>query len=219
VRMMGERRAPGVQHEGGANACPQVLAIGGNRKQCLGGDVEQHAVDECFVLVRERSDRRWQGEHEVVGLDRQQIGLPRFKPALGGTRLALRAMAVAAGVVGDLIAAAAIAAQYVPTQCRASALFDGRHDLELSQTQVALLSSAPSWAVSTEDVGDLQGGTPHEGALRRGQHLERRNHFAQDLGANLRIECRRLQLLVPEQDLDDADVNFLLEQVSRERMA
>jgi len=104
-------------------------------------------------------------------------------------------------------------------QRRAAALLDGRHDLELAQAQVPTLSPAPSGPVSMEDVGDLQGVAPHEGALRRGQHLERRNHFAQDLGADLRIECRRLQLLVPEQDLDDADVNFLLEEVSRERMA
>jgi len=44
------------------------------------------------------------------------------------------------------------------------------------------------------------------------------NHFAQDLGADLCIECRRFQLLVPEQDLDDADVDLLLEQVSGERV-
>jgi len=42
------------------------------------------------------------------------------------------------------------------------------------------------------------------------------NHFAQDLGADLCIECGGFQLLVPEQDLDDADVDLLLEEVSGE---
>jgi hypothetical protein len=52
----------------------------------------------------------------------------------------------------------------MPTQRRAAALLNGRHDLELAQTQVTLVSLAPSRSVSTEDVGDLQGG-PHHDAL------------------------------------------------------
>jgi hypothetical protein len=48
--------------------------------------------------------------------------------------------------------------------------------------------------MDTEDVGDLQGGPPHEGALWRGQDLDGRNHFAQDLGADLCIKRRRFQL-------------------------
>ena len=44
------------------------------------------------------------------------------------------------------------------------------------------------------------------------------NHFAQDLGADLCIKRRRFQLLVPEQDLNDADVDLLLQQVSGERV-
>ena len=40
VRMMGQRRAPGVQHQGRADAGAQMLRIGGDRAQRLGGDVE-----------------------------------------------------------------------------------------------------------------------------------------------------------------------------------
>jgi hypothetical protein len=49
------------------------------------------------------------------------------------------------------------------TQCRAAALLDGRHDLELSEAQVRALSLAPSGPMETEDVGELQGGAPHAG--------------------------------------------------------
>ena len=55
-----------------------------------------------------------------------------IEPALGRAALALRAMAVPTGVVGELIRAAAIAAQQVSTECGRTALLDGRHDLELS---------------------------------------------------------------------------------------
>jgi hypothetical protein len=45
------------------------------------------------------------------------------------------------------------------TQRRGAALFDGRHDLQLSQAQRYSLS--PRWAMDAEDVRDLQ-----HGALR-----------------------------------------------------
>ena len=91
-------------------------------------------------------------------------GLSGLEPALGGTRLALRAMSIAAGFVTDLLVAAGIATQRVPAQRRGTALFDGRHDLELTEAQVAGLLGAPRGAMGAEDVGDLQGRAPHGGA-------------------------------------------------------
>jgi hypothetical protein len=40
VGMMGQRRTPGVQHGGEADARAQMLWIGGDRDQCLGGLIE-----------------------------------------------------------------------------------------------------------------------------------------------------------------------------------
>jgi hypothetical protein len=54
----------------------------------------------------------------------------------------------------------------VSPQCRAAALFDGRHDFELAQAQVAMLALTPSRAMGTKDVGDLQGEVPHSKSLR-----------------------------------------------------
>jgi hypothetical protein len=62
-------------------------------------------------------------------------------------------------VVGDLQLCAAGTAQHMSTQRRGAALFDGRHDLQLSQAQRYSLS--PRWPVDAEDVRDLQ-----HGALR-----------------------------------------------------
>src|SRR5262244_912703 len=154
----------------------------------------------------------------MVVVHRQQIALACVEPASRGGALALWAMAVAAGVIGDLVTPTIFTAQRMSPQRSAAALLDGRHDSELAQAQVPTLSLAPSEPMYTEDVSDLQGGPPHDGALRRGHDLDRRNHFAQDLGADLCIKCRGFQLLVPEQDLDHADVDLLLEQVSGERV-
>jgi hypothetical protein len=80
--------------------------------------------------------------------------------------LALGAMAIAAGVVGHLIALAVRAAQNVSSQRRSAALFDRCHDLELTQAQVRALRRPPGWPMGAEDIRHLQGTWPHGGRLR-----------------------------------------------------
>ncbi len=135
----------------------EVLWIGGDADQRLGGELEQQPVDHCLVRVREVGNRRRQREHDVVVLDRQQVGTALLEPAPCGAALALRAVAVAAGVVGDRIGAAAGTVQHMPAQRRAAAGLDGRHDLELGQTQVAALLVSPRRPGAAEDVRDFQG--------------------------------------------------------------
>src|SRR5678816_583435 len=138
-----------------------MFRVGGDGEQGLGSNLEQQAIDHGLVLVGDVGDRRRQREHHVVILYRQQIGLTRLKPTLRGTGLALRTVAIAARVVGDLNLRAALAAQDMSTQRRAAALLDGRHNLELPQAQVRALSLAPSGSMLTEDVGDFQGTASH----------------------------------------------------------
>lgn len=45
-----------------------------------------------------------------------------------------------------------LTAQHVSAECPAAALFDGRHDLQLGQTQVAALLVPPSRPGDAEDV-------------------------------------------------------------------
>jgi hypothetical protein len=161
MRVVGQRRPPGVQHQRGADACAKVLRIRSDAHQHFGRHIEQQPVDDGLVLVREIGDRRRKREDHVVILDRQQITLAGFEPTLRRTALALRTMAVTARVVGDLVGTATFAPQDMTTERRAAALFDGRHDLELTQAQVAALTLAPGRAVDAEDVGDLQGGVRH----------------------------------------------------------
>ena len=165
VRMMGEGGSPGVQNECEADACAEVLGVGGDRAQCLGGDVEQQAIDELLVGVGDGADRRGQGEDHVVVIDGQQIRLSRLEPAARGTSLALRAVSVAAGVVGDLGLFAGRAAQHVPAEAGSATALNGGHDLQLPQAQVSSLSVAPCRPVVAEDLRNLRGGTLHGSAL------------------------------------------------------
>ena len=97
VRVVGQRRAPGVQHGGEADARAQMLRVGGDGGQRLGGGPEQEVVDGGLVLERDGADRRRQGEDDVVVGNRQQLGLAVFEPLPRRRALALRAMPVAAG--------------------------------------------------------------------------------------------------------------------------
>src|SRR6202040_2567754 len=91
-----------------ADVGPEVLGIGGDLLQGLGGGAEEQAVDRPGVLEGDRSDRRREGEDDVEIFDGEQLGFPVLDPFGGGGGLALGAVAVAAGVIGDLAVAAAV---------------------------------------------------------------------------------------------------------------
>jgi hypothetical protein len=90
-----------VQHRGDADAGAEVLGIGRDGGHGLGRGREQDVVDRGLVLVGDVGDLGRQREHHMEVPHRQQVGLARSEPCLGGGALALRAMPVAATVVGD----------------------------------------------------------------------------------------------------------------------
>src|SRR5208337_1934851 len=100
MRMMGHRRAPGVEDGGEADARAQMLGVGGDGDQRLGRRSEQEVVDGGLVVERDRADRRRQGKDDVVVGNRQQLRLAFREPLPLRRALALRAVAVAAGT-GD----------------------------------------------------------------------------------------------------------------------
>ena len=61
---MGERRAPGVEDGGQADARAQMLRVGGDREQRVGSGSEQEVVDGGLVLERDRADRRRQSKDD-----------------------------------------------------------------------------------------------------------------------------------------------------------
>ena len=162
VRMMGQRRTPGVENRCDADAGAEVLGVGGDRGQGLGRGFEQQVVDQSLVLVGDIGDGRRQCEHDVIVRHRQQVGLAVGEPLLRGGALALRAVAVAAGIVGDTRIGAVLAARDMATErCRAAVL-DRRHHLELVEADMAGIGPAPCRAVAAEDVRDLQRWTRHD---------------------------------------------------------
>ena len=146
---------------------PEMLRVGGDGDQRLGGGPEQEVVDGGLVLERDGADRRRQGEDDVIVGDRQEFGLAVGEPLARRRALTLRAVAVAAGVVGDAFVRAVLAALDVAAErCGATGL-DRRHHLQLGEAHVTGVGLAPSRPVSAKDVGDLQTGPRQGAAIRR----------------------------------------------------
>ena len=163
--MVGERRAPGVQHGSDADASAEVLGIGRDGDQRLGRGLEQNVVDHRLVLVSDVSDcRRQREDHMEVG-HRQELGLALGEPLLGGGALTLRAVPVAAAVVGNGRVATVLAAHDMPAEDRRAAALDRRHHLQLLEAHMAGVGLTPRRAIAAEDIRDLQRRTRHARAL------------------------------------------------------
>src|ERR1700680_1608862 len=91
----------GVQDQGHPDLRAEMLRVGGDGAQRFCCDLKQQVVEHYLVVVGDGADRCRQGEHQMVVVQRQEVGLPGLEPTACGIRLALRAMPVAAGVVGD----------------------------------------------------------------------------------------------------------------------
>jgi hypothetical protein len=85
--------------------------------------------------------------------------------------LALRAVAVAAGIVGDAFVRAVLAA--LDAERGGSTGLDRRHDLQLAEPDVAGVGLAPRRPMSANDVGDRTPSKASPSSLRVG----RQEHF------------------------------------------
>src|ERR1700704_3270067 len=94
---------------------------------------------------------------------RQQLGLARLHPFARLRALALRAVPVAAAVIGDggVAAGLVLATRDMPAESRGAAALDGAHHLELVEADVAAVGPTPSRPMIAEDIRDLQQEPPH----------------------------------------------------------
>lgn len=138
-----------------------MLRVGGDGEKRLGRRLEQKSIDRCFVLEGDSADRRRQGENDMVIGDRQQLSLARREPIGRRSPLALRAMAVAAGVVGEAGMGAVLASLDMAAERRGTAGLNGRHNAELRRAHMPGTRRTPRLAVAAEDIRHLQHRTRH----------------------------------------------------------
>ncbi len=223
--MVRHRRSPGVEHGGDADARAEMPGVSRDRHHRLGRRSEQQIVDDCLVLAGDVGNLGGKREDDMEVADRQQVGFALGQPDARSGTLALGAMPVAAAVVGNALMPTVLAGIDVAAKRRGAAVLDRRHDLELGQAQMAGLNGAIAGSFSSEDIGDLERGAQMGSAAgilvlhQQCQMLERTGHRADRFGRDARVECGRIELAVPQQDLDDADIDILFQQMGREAVA
>ena len=192
VRMMGERRAPGVQHGGDADPGAEAPGIGGDGERRLGRRLHQEVVDHALVLAGDVAQLARQRVHDVKVRDGQQLRFPVGQPSARRRSLALRAMPVTARVESDVRIAArrVLAACDVAAERRRAAGLDRSHRLQLVEGRMAAVGLAPRGTVLAEDVRELQNGSNHPtGAIAPAVS---RRHRRQSMAVGSRSRVRRL---------------------------
>ena len=121
VRMQLQVLPPGMQYRQHADLGAQVLRVRGHLDQGLRGGPHQQAVDFTRVGQGDRVQRPREREDDVEVRDVEQVGRLRLHPPRRRGAVTLRAVAVAAGVVADLLIPALRAAQDMPAQGRRAA--------------------------------------------------------------------------------------------------
>jgi hypothetical protein len=161
VGVMLEVLAPGVEDGEKADLGPEVLGVGGDLLQGLGGGAEEQAVATARGLQGDRVERRWRSGDEVEILDGEEFRLAGLHPFGGVVGLELGAMAVAAGVVGYLSVPAPVALLDVSAQLGGPAGGDVVRDAPLPLGEPTAVPFEEWAGLPPEDVGHFDPGPGH----------------------------------------------------------
>ena len=148
--------SPGVQDGHQPDLGAEMPGIGSDDAQRLGGGREQDAIDDGLIVESDLCDLRRHREDDVEVGHRQQLGLSVGQPLSTRQPLALRAVPIAAGIIGDAKLAAVVALFDMTAQRGRAAGFDGAHDATLTAAQMAGTGLTVSGTVAAEDIRHLQ---------------------------------------------------------------
>lgn len=130
---------------------------------CVGGDIGAFAAagDTAGAFIKVLADKLHEAVMVLTRMNKPMVALVNGPAAGAGARrgtLALGAMPVAAGVVGDPPVPAVVAGLDVTAQRGGAAGLNRRHDLELAEAQMPGMGCAIGGPGTSEDVGDLERG-------------------------------------------------------------
>ena len=132
-----------MEDGGDADARTEMTGIGGDGEHGLGRHPEQQVVNLRLVVEGDVGDLGGHREDHVEVADWQQVGFARGEPLARRCPLALRAVPIAAAVIGDAAVAAVLAAFDMAAECGRAASLDRRHHLELGQAHVPSMRRTP----------------------------------------------------------------------------
>src|SRR5258705_5438585 len=110
MRMVEQLLGPGVENGEHADGAPDEAAIAGELNDRFGDGLEQHTVAVTLVCAQRLAELLGHGDDDVKVGGWQHLGAAALEPGLGLIGVAFGTAAVLAGVVGEDLGAALVAA-------------------------------------------------------------------------------------------------------------
>ena len=154
VGMADQRLPPRVKNTEHPDLGAQMSGIGRDLAEGRRARLEQPGVQADTIPIAERQERMRQREDDVHIRDVEQVTLAGVEPALSRLRLALRAVPIAARVIGDGLVSAGVTPIEMTTQCGGATARDRPKDRSLLRAQPRMLLEE-GVALRVEDIGHL----------------------------------------------------------------
>ena len=168
VGMKFELLAPGVQHAEEANLCTEVSRMASHFEKGFGTSAEQEIVEDLLILQRQWRQAAGEREDHVQVVGRQKFTPTRGDPPFPSSDLTLRAVAIAAAVVGDGGTMSATGALVEMTaECGGTTPPNGQQHFDVPPAKPMTVSFYESLSRSADDIGHLQRRPAHLVFVRR----------------------------------------------------
>ena len=125
MRMMVELLAPGMEPGEAADVRPKMLRVSGDVLERLCHGPKEHAVEDAGILEAQGTEGVWQREHHMDIGDIEHFAFPRGEPGHLSGSVTRGAVAVATGIITDLLVATVVTRGFVAPQGGGTADGDG----------------------------------------------------------------------------------------------
>ena len=153
---------PGVQHAEEAEFCAEVSRIASDFEKCFGTGAEQQIVEDFLILQGQWRELRRKCEDHMDVARGEKFSLTCGDPAFAGRGLTLRAMAIAAAVVGDGGTMPAAGAFIEMTaECGGTTARNGQQYFDVLPGEPLAISFDEGSSRAADEIGHLEGRPAH----------------------------------------------------------
>ncbi len=154
---------PRVENTEKADLSSQVFRVFGDFDHRCRAAPEQEIVQDRLVALAEWNQFVRKREHDMEIRHTENVLLTSGEPPPARLRLALGAVAVTAGIIGDGLMAAPGTRIDMTAQCRCPATGNGPQDSQMLVAQPSLIPIYETVIVRANDIGRLHGRPAHSG--------------------------------------------------------
>jgi len=192
VRVQSKLLIPCVQHGEEANFRAEVSRIARDFEKCFCTGAEQQIVDDFLVLQNQCCKLRRKCEDHVDVVRRKKFFLTCCNPAFPSRGLTLRAVSIAAAVVGDGGAMPAAGALIEMTaKCSSTTARNGQQHFDVLPAEPLAISFDEGSSRAADEIGHLEGRPIHLLLLRRPVFQLQR---VQRTGGRVKMTLRKMQV-------------------------